>query len=159
MTEKLVYATVHYAALAMFLLSCWGAGRWIVGRHAETGIRDFWLCQALSAAIGTGAFICALQLLAIAGLLLPPFIYALAVLGMLMAAVLALGSVALAEPLVATYLKTGEVPRFPTAILSTGMMISAFLSLVCGVLLRNVTLARQEAKRLVYLAIPSARKG
>ncbi|XAH21079.1 glycosyltransferase family 2 protein [Xylophilus sp. GW821-FHT01B05] len=76
----------------------------------------------------------------------------------LLAAVLALGSVALAEPLVTTYLETGQVPRFPTAILSTGMMISAFLSLVCGVLLRNVTLARQEAKRLVYLAIPSARK-
>lgn len=77
----------------------------------------------------------------------------------LLAAVLALTSVALAQPLVATYLQTGQVPRFPTAILSTGMMISAFLSLVCGVLLRNVTLARQEAKRLVYLAIPSARRG
>ncbi|WP_198969039.1 ArnT family glycosyltransferase [Xylophilus sp. ASV27] len=85
MTEKLIYATAHYAALAVFLLCCWGMGRWIMGRQADARIQDFWLGHALCATFGTGVFICALQLLAVAGLLLPPFILALTALGLLLA--------------------------------------------------------------------------
>jgi glycosyltransferase involved in cell wall biosynthesis len=68
---------------------------------------------------------------------------------------LALISVLLAMPLVFTYLETGLVPRFPTAFLSTGIMILAFLCLTSGVILDNVTRGRQETKRLAYLSYPS----
>jgi len=76
---------------------------------------------------------------------------------MLMAALLALVSVGLAVPIVLHYFQTGLVPRLPTAVLATGIMLSALLSLVCGIVLHHVTLARQEAKRLAYLAIPATR--
>lgn len=49
---------------------------------------------------------------------------------------------------------TGLVPRLPTAVLSTGMMLVAFLSAACGLILENVKLGRAEAKRMTYLAIP-----
>lgn len=69
-------------------------------------------------------------------------------------ALLAGASVALALPLLPTYIATGEVPRFPTAILSTGLMILASLSVVSGLILDTVTRGRQELRRLSYLACP-----
>ncbi|HXH02693.1 MAG TPA: glycosyltransferase family 2 protein [Candidatus Competibacteraceae bacterium] len=72
-------------------------------------------------------------------------------------AALALVSVVLAVPIILTYMETGLVPRFPTAILSTGLMILAFLALACGLILDTVTLGRKEIKRLAYLAIPITR--
>ena len=66
-------------------------------------------------------------------------------------AVLAAIAVALAAPIVLTYRETGLVPRFPTAILSTGIMILAFLSLASGVILDTVKHGRRELKRLHYL--------
>lgn len=74
------------------------------------------------------------------------------------AGLLALLSVILAVPLVLTYLQTGLVPRQPTAVLVTGTMLVAMLSLVCGVVLHTVTIGRQEAKRLCYLGIPGVRE-
>ncbi|MDR3629661.1 MAG: glycosyltransferase family 2 protein [Desulfocapsaceae bacterium] len=70
---------------------------------------------------------------------------------------LALVAVILAVPVFITYVGTGLVPRFPTAILATGIMILAFLSLACGVILDMVTLGRRELKRLNYLSIPAPR--
>jgi len=49
--------------------------------------------------------------------------------------------------------KTGLVLRMPTAVLTTGMMLLAFLSAACGLILETVTLGRREAKRMQYLAI------
>ncbi|MGE5258058.1 MAG: glycosyltransferase [Hyphomicrobiales bacterium] len=72
----------------------------------------------------------------------------------IIAGLLALTAVALAYPVFVTYLETGLVPRFPTAILSTGLMILASLSLTCGFVLDTVTHGRREMKRLAYLAIP-----
>lgn len=69
---------------------------------------------------------------------------------------LAIGSVLLAIPIISEFLDTGEVPRFPTAILSTGLMLSAFLSLACGLILDTVTTSRREVKRLRYLSLPMA---
>jgi hypothetical protein len=46
------------------------------------------------------------------------------------------------------------VPRLPTAILATGLMLLAFLSLTCGLILDTVTRGRWEQKRMAYLAIP-----
>lgn len=70
-------------------------------------------------------------------------------------AVLAAASLALGVPVVFEFLETGLVPRFPTAILATGTMLLAFLSLACGLVLDTVTLGRREQKRMRYLEIPA----
>ena len=72
------------------------------------------------------------------------------------AALFASSAVFLTVPLATEYLETGLVPRLPTAVLVTGMMIVAFLSLTCGVLLDSVARSRREIKRLHYLSIPLA---
>lgn len=64
-------------------------------------------------------------------------------------------SLALAVPLVGTYVQTGLVPRFPTAILCVALMLLGFLLLACGLILDTVTRGRIEAKHLAYLAIPA----
>jgi glycosyltransferase involved in cell wall biosynthesis len=68
--------------------------------------------------------------------------------------VLALTSLILALPIIDTFMQTGMVPRFPTAILSTGIMLLAFLSLFSGFILDAVTRARREAKLMNYMAYP-----
>jgi hypothetical protein len=68
---------------------------------------------------------------------------------------LAVASLVLAWPVFVTFMQTGLVPRLPTAVLSMGLMLLAFLSLACGLILDTVTRGRQEIKRLTYL---SARK-
>jgi glycosyltransferase involved in cell wall biosynthesis len=72
-------------------------------------------------------------------------------------ALLATSAVALAWPVVTEFMRTGLVLRFPTAILATGIMLLAFHSLFCGLILDTVTLARREMKRMAYLAIPRDR--
>jgi len=74
-------------------------------------------------------------------------------------AILAAASVTLSWPLFTTFLETGLVPRFPTALLSTGLMLLAFLSMACGIILDTVTRGRQEMKRLHYLSIARHRRG
>ncbi|MFB3105890.1 MAG: glycosyl transferase, partial [Pseudomonadales bacterium] len=74
-------------------------------------------------------------------------------------AILAASAVILFWPVFITFLETGLVPRFPTAILSTGLMLLAFLSLGCGIVLDTVTRGRQEMKRMHYLGIPRHRRG
>jgi glycosyltransferase involved in cell wall biosynthesis len=71
------------------------------------------------------------------------------------AVALALLSVGLALPLIQTWLETGLVPRLPTAVLSTGLMLLSFLSLACGLILDTVTRGRLEVKRMAYLGIPA----
>ena len=71
------------------------------------------------------------------------------------ALVLALASIILAIPLVITYAQTGLVPRFPTAILSTGLMILSALNGMCGLILDTVVRGRREVRRLAYLAHPA----
>ncbi len=72
-------------------------------------------------------------------------------LGALLAAV----AMGLAVPLVMTFVETGLVPRFPTAILSTGLMILAALNGFCGLILDTVVRGRREVRRLAYLALPA----
>ena len=67
-------------------------------------------------------------------------------------AFLALVSIGLAIPIVVNYLETGLVPRLPTAVLSTGLMIVAVLSVSSGLVLDTVTRGRREMKLLAYLA-------
>jgi hypothetical protein len=65
---------------------------------------------------------------------------------------LAVASIALALPIIITYVEQGVVPRFPTAVLSTGLMILACLAVACGIVLDTVTRGRREMKMLAYLA-------
>ena len=69
------------------------------------------------------------------------------------ALVLSITAGVLAWPLLGEYLQTGLVPRFPTAILATGLVILAFVSFVAGLILDTVTLGRREMKRLHYLGL------
>ena len=71
----------------------------------------------------------------------------------LIGGVLLIAALLLALPLVSTYLKTGLVPRFPTAILVTGMTIIAVLCFFTGMILDTVTRGRREVRRLAYLAL------
>jgi len=61
-------------------------------------------------------------------------------------------AIVLSIPLVITYLNTGLVPRFPTAILITGMTIIAVLCFFAGLILDTVTRGRREVRRLAYLS-------
>jgi glycosyltransferase involved in cell wall biosynthesis len=67
---------------------------------------------------------------------------------------LAIFSLVIGAPVIVEYVETGYVPRLPTALLSTALMLLAFLSLVCGLILDTVTRGRWEAKRMAYLSIP-----
>ena len=68
--------------------------------------------------------------------------------------VLAAISLLIGTPVVTEYLNTGQVPRLPTAVLAMGLMLLAFLSLTCGLILDTVTRGRWELKRMSYLAFP-----
>jgi len=61
----------------------------------------------------------------------------------------------LAIPLIVTFIETGLVPRFPTAILVTGLMVVAFLSFGVGLILDTVVRGRREMRRLAYLSLPA----
>jgi len=68
------------------------------------------------------------------------------------AALFALLAVVLSIPLVVTYWHTGLVPRMPTAVLVTGLMILAALNVFAGLILDTVVRGRREVRRLAYLA-------
>jgi glycosyltransferase involved in cell wall biosynthesis len=65
---------------------------------------------------------------------------------------LAIVAMGIAIPIFVTYLQEGLVPRLPTAILATGLMLLAFLAVACGLILDTVTRGRRELKLLAYLA-------
>lgn len=68
------------------------------------------------------------------------------------AILLAVASIVFAVPIFITFAETGLVPRLPTAVLSTGMMVMAFLSLAAGLVLDTVSRGRREMKLLAYLS-------
>jgi hypothetical protein len=72
---------------------------------------------------------------------------------------LALAAIILSIPLAVTYAETGLVPRFPTAILATGLIILAAMSFMCGLILDTVVRGRREMRRLAYLALPAVGQG
>ena len=69
--------------------------------------------------------------------------------------VLAAASLFFGIPVITEYFQTGLVPRLPSAVLATSLMLLGFLSLMSGVILDTVTQGRWENKRMAYLAIPS----
>lgn len=69
----------------------------------------------------------------------------------LLGLMLATASLYLGVDIWITFMQTGLVPRLPSAVLATGLMLSAFLSISCGLILDTVTTGRREMKRLHYL--------
>ena len=70
-----------------------------------------------------------------------------------MAFILVLLALFLGVPVIMTYMNTHTVPRLPTAILSTGIMIIAVLSFFCGLILDNLTRTKRELQRIAYLSL------
>jgi len=70
-------------------------------------------------------------------------------------AALSAAGVGFGLPVVLYFLHTGLVPRLPTALLATGLVLAGALSFVCGLVLEQVARGRKELKRLAYLAIPA----
>ncbi|MDM0107246.1 hypothetical protein QTH97_20040 [Variovorax sp. J22R24] len=62
-----MFAAAHYAALAVFVVACWGIGRMLVTRIGVPVRRDVWLETAMAIAAGIGIVICVFQAFAIAG--------------------------------------------------------------------------------------------
>ena len=72
-----------------------------------------------------------------------------------LAGVITLAALVLGAPIIAEYLATGLVPRFPTAFLCGTLGVLAAISLVSGIILETVSLGRREMKRLAYNGIES----
>lgn len=72
----------------------------------------------------------------------------------LIGVVLIVVAVIFALPLLFTYLKTGLVPRFPTAILATGLALAGGASFCIAIILDSILTARREIKRIAYLSLP-----
>ncbi len=68
---------------------------------------------------------------------------------------LLLAALCIGGPVVMEFLRTGLVPRLPSALMATGLVLLSSLTLVCGLVLDSVERGRKEMKRLAYLAIPA----
>ncbi len=66
--------------------------------------------------------------------------------------ILQITALAMSYPIFRTYSETGLVPRFPTAILCTGIVLLGFICLTCGLVLATVTRGRWETRYLAWLA-------
>ncbi len=67
-------------------------------------------------------------------------------------------SVGLFYPVLAEYLDTGVVPRFPTLIVAIGIAVISVLLGVCGLILDTTIRSQIEVRRLIYLNTPSGRR-
>lgn len=67
-------------------------------------------------------------------------------------------AVVLAYPVVMHFLEFGNVPRLPTAILTTGLVLLAAISSLAGMILDSVAAGRLEQKRLAYLRMPQLKR-
>ncbi len=64
----------------------------------------------------------------------------------------------LAYPIVVRFIEHHDVPRFPTAILATGLVLLAAISTLAGLILDSVAAGRLEQKRLAYLRLPQLKR-
>jgi hypothetical protein len=67
------------------------------------------------------------------------------------ALMLLLAAVILAAPILTHYLHTGLVPRLPTAVLCSGIIIVAVLSFFSGLILDQITRTKKEIQRFFYI--------
>ena len=70
----------------------------------------------------------------------------------IVAGLLAVISLMLGIPVLAEYFRTGEVARFPTAILASAIMTIAVIVVLVGYVLESVMHMRQEQSRIAYLS-------
>ena len=70
---------------------------------------------------------------------------------------LVLIALVLGVPVVLEFLRTGLVPRLPTAVLASALVVLAALASVCGIILDSVGRGRKEAKRLAYITADVSR--
>ncbi|MFC6646091.1 glycosyltransferase family 2 protein [Granulicella cerasi] len=77
----------------------------------------------------------------------------------LLSLVLFVTGVGISIPILLEYHRTHLVPRLPTALLSTGIVLLSFMLLVCGLILDSVARGRKETKRLRYLEIAHTKPG
>jgi hypothetical protein len=52
------------------------------------------------------------------------------------------------------FIRTGLVPRFPTAFLAASIMVLALLTYIIGILLDGLRKIRQETTRIAYMGLP-----
>ncbi len=62
-------------------------------------------------------------------------------------------------PVIIEFLHSHLVPRLPTAVLATNLVLLSFLCFVCGLILDSTSRGRKEVKRLAYLAVPAIGTG
>jgi len=70
------------------------------------------------------------------------------------AAMLIALAVVIFTPIFIHWLNVHLIPRIPTVILCTGLVLVAVVSFACGMILSNVSDSRRELKRLFYLKTP-----
>ena len=68
-----------------------------------------------------------------------------------LAFLIALTGLVIFVPVLAEYLRTGLVPRFPTLVVAVGAGMFAALLFACGLVLDTVSRGRRESRRLAYL--------
>jgi glycosyltransferase involved in cell wall biosynthesis len=56
-------------------------------------------------------------------------------------------------PVVIEFFETGLVPRFPSAILASGLVILSFLTGFTGIILSSISKSRREIKKLAFLSM------
>ncbi|MCP5003994.1 MAG: glycosyltransferase [Planctomycetes bacterium] len=66
---------------------------------------------------------------------------------------LAISALFIGVPIIIEYFMTGLVPRFPSAILASGLMILAFLSMFTGILVSTISKNHRELKKLAFLSL------
>lgn len=70
---------------------------------------------------------------------------------MTIASLLLAGCLVLGIPVIVEYLRTSEVLRVPSALLSVGLGVVAVIAAACAIILDSVARGRREAKRMAYL--------
>jgi len=68
--------------------------------------------------------------------------------------ILLVTAIVISIPIFIEFHRTHLVPRLPTAVLATGMVMVSFLSAVCGLIMDSVARGRKELKRMIYLSVP-----
>lgn len=71
----------------------------------------------------------------------------------ILAVVFAMAGLLIGLPVVYEFLQTGLVPRFPSAILASGLMVLSFLCGFTGIILSALAKSRKEIKKLAFLAM------
>lgn len=65
--------------------------------------------------------------------------------------VVAFVAIALGLPILTYFLRTGLVPRLPTAVLAAALMQLSWLCFACGIILQSMTRIRRDQHRMHYL--------